>query len=126
LGPQGQKSTKHPILDKYPIFSVPFLWYSSLIGASQIAYPDGLGGGIVNKLIIRYNDGQEASVVLPNENDEVDGFADLSAWIDINTALVELRDRTLLLLEQGDRVLTIPFQNIKHIEFATSARALTH
>jgi hypothetical protein len=85
-----------------------------------------LGGRIVNKLIIRYNDGQEASVVLPNEDDDVDIFTDLAAWIDINTALVELRDRTLLLLEQGDRVLTIPFQNIKHLEFATSARALTH
>jgi hypothetical protein len=85
-----------------------------------------LGGGIVNTLIIRYNDGQEARVVLPNENDDVDGFTDLSVWIDINTALVELSDRTLLLMEQGDRVLTIPFQNIKHIEFATSARALTH
>jgi hypothetical protein len=80
----------------------------------------------VNKLIIRYNDGREASVVLPNEDDEADGFTNLADWIDINTALLELGDRTLLLLEQRDRVLTIPFQNIKNVEIATRSRKLTH
>ncbi len=75
-----------------------------------------------HSLIIRYNDGQEAYVVLPNEDDEVNGFANLAEWFDTNTALVELADRTMLLLEQEDRVLTIPFQNIKNIEITTSAR----
>ena len=79
-----------------------------------------------HSLIIHYTDGQEARVVLPNEDDEVNGFTNLADWIDTNTALVELDDRTLLLLEQGDRVLTIPFQNIKNVEFATRAPKLTH
>jgi hypothetical protein len=72
-------------------------------------------------LIIRYNDGQEARVVVPNEDDEVNGFTNLTEWIHANTALVKLGDRTLLLLEQEDRVLTIPFQNIKNVEYTTCA-----
>ena len=79
-----------------------------------------------HSLIIRYTDGNEARVVLPNEDDEVNGFTNLADWIDNNTALVELDDRILLILEQRDRVLTIPFQNIKNIEFATRASKLTH
>ncbi len=79
-----------------------------------------------HSLIIRYTNGHEARVVIPDEDDDVNGFTNLAEWIDTKTALVDLDDRTLLLLEQGDRVLTIPFQNIKNIEFETLAPELTH
>ncbi len=77
-------------------------------------------------LIIRYTDGNEASVVLTNKDDVVNGFANLADWIDAKTLLLELGDRVLLLLEQEDRVLTIPFQNIKNIEFKPHAPKLAH
>jgi hypothetical protein len=79
-----------------------------------------------HSLVIRYINGHENRIVLPDEDDEAHGYTNLAEWIDTNTALVEVDDRTLLLLEQEDRVLTIPFQDIKNIEFATRAPKLTH
>jgi hypothetical protein len=79
-----------------------------------------------HSLVIRYTNGHEDRIVLPDQVDEVKGHASLAEWIDTNMALVEVDDRTLLLLEQEDRVLTIPFRDIKNIEYAPRASKLTH